>query len=181
MPSSWKIISIFTFVIVILLSKDSGFSTQLAQFTGRFLQTGNITPVLATWSTERFVNWVMGQFVARMNYIQITSPHLSRELFIRLQAHQDPALCNRSWLSLNCGNLEQKPGCQGSHKTDWGPVLLCPLLPPTFDNSRWQGTFLGCWCFWVVIESGKGRHFSRGKLSVFQETACSLTSWKHLK
>ena len=97
----------------------------------------------------------MGQFFAWMNDIQITSPHLPRELLIRLQAHQDPALCNRSWLGLNCGLLKQKPGCLCSHKVDWSSALLCPLLPSTFDNFRWQGSFWAANAFEVVIKSGK--------------------------
>lgn len=114
----------------------------------------------------------MGQFVAWMNYIQITAAHLSRELFIRLQAHQDPALCKRSQLGLNCGILKHKPGCQGLPKLI-GVLPSCALCfhlllaTPCGRSGFWEAN-----AFEDMIKSEKGRSFLNGK---FLPRICMLT------
>lgn len=102
--------------------------------------------------------------------------HLSRELFIGLQAHQDPALCNGSWLSLNYGTLKQNQAARGLTKLIGvlSSFALYFLLFLTTQGGKHHFSIANA--FRVAIQSWKGRNFLSGKFCPSQEITCSLAS-----
>lgn len=100
--------------------------------------------------------------------------HLSRELFIGLQAHQDPARCNGSWLSLSYGNLKQNQAARGLTKLIGvlSSFALCFLLFLTTQGGKHRFSIANA--FRVVIKSWKGRDFLSGEFCPSQELAHSL-------
>lgn len=148
-------------IFIILLSRGTGFSLQLAWFRVRFAK-GCSLPVLASWSTD--ICELSDEPICCLdNYFQIISPPHSREQFTRLLAHQDPLLCDRSWLASSHDILKQHPGYQGSCKADWrGPSQ-------TFDSSYFRqleaaenmpGQIIPV-SFWSTLKRIKERYISQ--------------------